>query len=198
MGTAKGSSALLSTLTWTTFQRSPRRSMKDPCSGTDLSPSMSRSLSSSGRIAVVPEYYLPGGSHASLRTLKNPPRILPRPLSVQSRFVNQPVRNLFPVMIVGIVHRARKLGLEFVSKNRNVAGVGFSRLMLDYRPERQDARQTQKPSRIARTLHRRRYQQMQIQFSQMPGFHMRDTRQEGSADQDRLRLPFSLPFSRKM
>src|SRR6266403_3532286 len=46
MGTAKGSSALLSMLTWTTFQRSPRRSMKDPGSGTDLSPSMSRSLSS--------------------------------------------------------------------------------------------------------------------------------------------------------
>src|SRR5882724_7928102 len=33
-------------LTWTTFQRSPRRSIMDPCSGTDLSPSMSRSLSS--------------------------------------------------------------------------------------------------------------------------------------------------------
>jgi hypothetical protein len=47
------------------------------------------------------------------------------------------MRNLFPVMIVGIVHRAQKLGLESVSKNRNVAGVAFSRLMLafmlDYR-----------------------------------------------------------------
>src|ERR1700732_3874658 len=46
MGTAKGSAMLVSMLTWATFQRSPLRSTKDPGSGTDLSPSMSRSLSS--------------------------------------------------------------------------------------------------------------------------------------------------------
>src|ERR1700730_9539353 len=46
MGTSKGSVALVSTLTWTTFHRSPLRSIKEPCSGTDLSPSMSRSISS--------------------------------------------------------------------------------------------------------------------------------------------------------
>jgi hypothetical protein len=46
MGTSKGSVTLLSTLTWTTFHRSPLRSIKEPCSGTDLSPSMSRSISS--------------------------------------------------------------------------------------------------------------------------------------------------------
>src|SRR5277367_4900482 len=33
-------------LTWTTFQRSPLRSIREPCLGSDLSPSMSRSLSS--------------------------------------------------------------------------------------------------------------------------------------------------------
>src|SRR4029077_287990 len=46
MGAVKGSLMLVSTLTWTTFQRSPLRSTNDPCSGTDLSPSMSRSISS--------------------------------------------------------------------------------------------------------------------------------------------------------
>src|ERR1700676_680405 len=46
MRAVKGSLMLFSTLTWTTFHRSPLRSMKEPCSGTDLSPSMSRSISS--------------------------------------------------------------------------------------------------------------------------------------------------------
>src|SRR6266436_1566805 len=42
----KGSLTLASSLTWTTFHRSPLRSINEPCSGTDLSPSMSRSISS--------------------------------------------------------------------------------------------------------------------------------------------------------
>jgi len=46
MGTSKGSVTFVSTLTWTTSHRSPFRSTKEPCSGTDLSPSMSRSISS--------------------------------------------------------------------------------------------------------------------------------------------------------
>src|ERR1700720_1003805 len=35
----------------------------------------------SGWVAVVPKHDLPGASHASLRTLMHPPRILPQPLS---------------------------------------------------------------------------------------------------------------------
>src|ERR1700687_1889004 len=46
MGTSKGSVTFFSTLIWTTFHRSPLRSIMEPCSGTDLSPSMSRSISS--------------------------------------------------------------------------------------------------------------------------------------------------------
>ena len=46
VGTTKGSVALLSTLTWTTFHRSPLRSIHEPRLGTVLSPSMSRSISS--------------------------------------------------------------------------------------------------------------------------------------------------------
>jgi len=49
-------------------------------------------------------------------------------LQLRSRFINQPVRNLFPVIIVGVVHRARKLGFELVSKSRNVAAVRLTRL----------------------------------------------------------------------
>src|ERR1700722_6638257 len=130
MGTAKGSSALVSTLTSTTFQRSPLRSMKDPGSGTDLSPSMSRSLSS---VLGSPLYRNTICLAALIPSLLYCPTIrvfCPAGLSAQSRFINQPVRNLFPVMIVGIVHRAQKLGLEFVSKNRNVAGGAVSSLML--------------------------------------------------------------------
>jgi hypothetical protein len=52
-------------------------------------------------IAVVPKHYLLGGSHASPLYRGT----LPRPLSVQSRFINQPVRNFFPVMVVSILHR---------------------------------------------------------------------------------------------
>src|ERR1700730_14516691 len=46
MGTSNGSVTLVSTLTWTTFHRSPLRSTKEPCPGTDFSPSISRSISS--------------------------------------------------------------------------------------------------------------------------------------------------------
>jgi hypothetical protein len=81
-------------------------------------------------IAVVPKHDLLGGSHTFTPVLPTIRVFCPAGLSAQSRFINQPVRNLFPVMIVGIVHRAQKLGLEFVSKNRNVAGVAFSSLML--------------------------------------------------------------------
>jgi hypothetical protein len=76
-----------------------------------------------GWIVVVPKHYLLGDSHASLPVLRHPPRMLPRPLSAQPRFIDQPVRDLSPVMVVGIVHRARELGFELVSKSMNARSM---------------------------------------------------------------------------
>jgi len=69
MGTAKGSSELLSTLTWTAFQRSPLRSNEGPWLGNRFVTIHVEIALLSGWIAVVPEYYLLGAPHASLLLL---------------------------------------------------------------------------------------------------------------------------------
>jgi len=52
--------------------------------------------------------------------------------STRSHLINQPVRNLFPVIVVGIVHRVLKLGFELIFESRNVARVRFPRLILTF------------------------------------------------------------------
>jgi hypothetical protein len=71
-----------------------------------------------------------GAQCKSSRSASRLARRVSRPLSIQSRFINEPVGNLFPVMIVGTLHRARKLGLQLVPKSMNVAAVGPSRCLL--------------------------------------------------------------------